>query len=146
MNDQDALRARAGKLAAESAAASDATSWFELLYQGAAGGEATIPWASLAANPHLVQWARARSLRGTGRTALVVGCGFGDDAEFVASLGFNVVAFDISPTAIGGARSRFPGSSVDYTPGDPLNPPASWRGALAPARGGYAVPPTHRPA
>jgi hypothetical protein len=30
-NDQDALRARAGKLAAEPAAASDATSWFELL-------------------------------------------------------------------------------------------------------------------
>src|SRR5262249_23612103 len=73
MNDQDALRARAGKLAAESAAASDATSWFELLYQAAARGEATIPWASLAPNPHLVQWARARSLRGTGRTALVAG-------------------------------------------------------------------------
>src|SRR5260221_4152694 len=45
MNDQDALRARAGKLAAESAAASDATSWFELLYQAAAPAEATIPSA-----------------------------------------------------------------------------------------------------
>src|SRR5258708_17215359 len=89
-----------------------------------------MPWARPAANPHLVQWARARLVRGTGRTALVVGCGFGDDAEFVASLGFNVVAFDISRTAIGGARSRFPGSSVDYTPGDLLNPPASWRGAF----------------
>ena len=127
VNDQDALRAEAGKLAAGPAAASDATSWFELLYQAAARGEATIPWASLAPNPLLVQWARARSLHGTGRTALVVGCGFGDDAEFVASLGFNVVAFDISPTAIDGARSRFPGSSVDYTPGDLLSPPASWR-------------------
>src|SRR6516225_3372724 len=68
MNDQDALRAEAGKLAAEPAAASDATSWFELLYQAAARGEATIPWASLAPNPLLVQWAAARSLRGTGRT------------------------------------------------------------------------------
>ena len=48
MNDQDALRAEAGKLAAEPAAASGATSWFELLYQAAARGEATIPWASLA--------------------------------------------------------------------------------------------------
>src|SRR5215469_7012625 len=141
--DQDALRARAGKLAAESAAGSDATSWFELLYQAAARGEATIPWARLAPNAHLVQWARARSLRGVGRTALVVGCGFGDDAEFVASLGFSVVAFDISPTAIDRARSRFPGSSVDYTPGDLLNPPASWRGAFDLVVEIYTVQPLH---
>lgn len=130
MTDQDALRAHAGRLAAESAAAGDATSWFEQLYQAAARGEFVIPWASLVPNPHLVQWATARSLRGTGRTAVVVGCGFGDDAEFVASLGFDVVAFDISPTAIEGARSRFPGSSVNYTPGDLLNPAASWLGAF----------------
>jgi SAM-dependent methyltransferase len=90
-----------------------------------------------------VQWARARSLRGTGRTALVVGCGFGDDAEFAASLGFNVVAFDISPTAIDGARSRFPGSSVHYTPGDLLNPPASWRGAFDLVVEIYTVQPLH---
>ena len=63
MTDQDALRAEAGKLAAESAAASDATSWFELLYQAAARGEVTIPWASLAPNPLLVPWARARCTR-----------------------------------------------------------------------------------
>ena len=143
MNDQDALRAEAGKLAAGPAAASDATSWFELLYQAAARGEATIPWASLAPHPLLVQWARARSLRGTGRTALVVGCGFGDDAEFVASLGFNVVAFDISPTAIDGARSRFPGSPVDYTPGDLLNPPAAWQGAFDLVVEIYTVQPLH---
>jgi SAM-dependent methyltransferase len=141
--DQDALRARAGKLAAELGAASDATSWFELLYQAAARSEATIPWASLAPNPHLVQWATARSLRGTGRTALVVGCGFGDDAEFIASLGFNVVAFDISPTAIDCARSRFPGSCVDYTPGDLLNPPASWLGAFDLVVEIYTIQPLH---
>ena len=141
--EQAALRARAGKLAAEPAAASDATSWFELLYQAAARGEATIPWASLAPNPLLVQWAAARSLRGTGRTALVVGCGFGDDAEFVASLGFTVVAFDISPTAIDGARGRFPGSSVDYTPGDLLNPPAAWRGAFDLVVEIYTIQPLH---
>ena len=90
-----------------------------------------------------MQWARARSLGGTGRTALVVGCGFGDDAEFVASLGCNVVAFDISPTAIDGARSRFPGSSVDYTPGDLLSPPASWRGAFDLVVEIYTVQPLH---
>src|SRR5262249_59055944 len=105
--------------------------------KAAARGQGQSPWARLAPTPHRVQWARARSLRGPGRSALVVGCGFGDDAEFVASRGFNVVAFDISPTAIDGARGRFPGSSVDYTPGDLLNPPASWRGALHLAAGIY---------
>ena len=125
-NDQDALRAQGGKLTARSAAADDGPGWFELLYQAAARGEIAIPWASFVPNPHLVRWGTACSLRGTGRTALVVGCGFGDDAEFVASLGFNVVAFDISPTAIDGARRRFPGSSVNYTQGDLLNPLDSW--------------------
>jgi SAM-dependent methyltransferase len=129
-NDQDALRAQGGKLAAASAAASDGPSWFEVLYQAAARGEVAVPWASFAPNPHLVRWATARSLRGTDRTALIVGCGFGDDAEFAASLGFNVVAFDISPTAIDSARRRFPESGVNYTPGDLLNPPDSWFAAF----------------
>src|SRR5262249_16486051 len=111
--------------------------------KAAARGQGQSPWARLAPTPHRVQWARARSLRGTGRTALVVGCGFGDDAEFVASRGFNVVAFDISPTAIDGARGRFPGSSVDYTPGDLLNPPAPRQGAFRPRVEIYTVQPLH---
>src|SRR5262249_44401250 len=143
MSDQDALRAEAGKLAAESAAASDATSWFELLYQAAARGEATIPWASLAPNPHLVQWARARPLPGPGPPPRVAGCGFGDDAGSAASPGLGVVAFDIPPTAIDGARGRFPGSAVDYPPGDLLNPPASWRGAFDLVVEIYTVQPLH---
>src|SRR5262249_300767 len=54
-----------------------------------------------------------------------------------------VVAFDISPTAIDGARGRFPGSAVDYTPGDLLNPPASWRGAFDLVVEIYTVQPPH---
>jgi SAM-dependent methyltransferase len=138
MNDRDALRTQAGKLAV-----ADAANGFELLYQAAARGEFTIPWASHAPNRWLAGWATARSLRGTGRTALVVGCGFGDDAEFVASLGYSVVAFDISPTAIDGARSRFPGSPVDYTPGDLLNPPGSWLGAFDLVVEIYTIQPLH---
>ena len=60
MNDQDALRAEAGKLAAESAAASDATSWFELLYQAAARGEATIPWPTARGAGWVRGWPRGR--------------------------------------------------------------------------------------
>ena len=126
MNERDGLRARVGKLAAD-----DATNWFEPLYQAAARGELTIPWASQAPNPRLVEWAAGRPRPATGCTALVVGCGFGDDAEFVANLGYSVAAFDISPTAIDGARSRFPGSPVDYTTEDLLDPPCSWLGAFA---------------
>jgi ubiquinone/menaquinone biosynthesis C-methylase UbiE len=59
-----------------------------------------------------------------------VGCGLGDDAEHVASLGFRTVAFDIAPTAIRGARRRFPGSPVEYVVADLLALPAEWRGGF----------------
>jgi ubiquinone/menaquinone biosynthesis C-methylase UbiE len=60
--------------------------------------------------------------------AVVVGCGFGDDAEFVASMGFATTAFDVSPTAIVEAVRRFPRSTVDYVVADLLDPPSSWSG------------------
>ncbi len=44
--------------------------------------------------------------------AVVIGCGLGADAEYVASLGFDTTSFDISGTAIRLARQRFPGSAV----------------------------------
>jgi SAM-dependent methyltransferase len=66
---------------------------------------------------------------GSGR-ALVVGCGLGDDAELLASLGYDVVAFDYSPTAIERCRARFPGSPVEYLVADLLDPPAAWRRAF----------------
>jgi SAM-dependent methyltransferase len=78
----------------------------------------------------LVQWAHARPVRGEGRRALVVGSGLGADAEYVAGLGFDTVAFDISVTAVRAARRRFPHSAVHYLPADVLDPPAHWRGAF----------------
>ncbi len=61
---------------------------------------------------------------------MVVGCGLGDDAEFIAGLGFQTTAFDISPTAIAAARRRFAGSAVRYQAADLLSPPAAWRHAF----------------
>jgi SAM-dependent methyltransferase len=55
-----------------------------------------------------------------------VGCGLGDDAEFIAGLGFQTVAFDIAPTAIATARRRFPGSPVQYRTANLLDPPSDW--------------------
>ena len=108
----------------------DPTGWFEPLYRAAAAGEAVVPWDDHAASPLLVSWSRGRGIDGRGRRAIVVGCGLGDDAEHVASLGFETVAFDIAPTAIAGARRRFPDSTVEYVVADLLDLPAAWRGAF----------------
>jgi SAM-dependent methyltransferase len=123
--DQDASR-----LAAESFAAGDPTGWFERLYAAAEKGEAVVPWARLEPRPLLVEWARARDLRGDGKRALVVGSGFGDDAEYFAGLGFQTVAFDVSPSAIRAAQRRFPDSEVEYVAADLLDPPPEWRQAF----------------
>ena len=123
----DADRRYARQLAADSIARGDATGWFERLYAAAEQGTATVPWADLAPNPRLVS--ALAGLPGGGR-ALVVGCGLGDDAEHVASLGFTTVAFDVSPTAIAAARRRFPRSTVQYVTADLLSPPRAWVGAF----------------
>ena len=96
----------------------DPTGWFEPAYAQANGDRAAIPWAEKGINPHLIEWAERTSLTGTGQTALVIGCGLGDDAEYLASLGFAVTAFDISPTAVAWCRQRFPHSPVNYLAAD----------------------------
>jgi SAM-dependent methyltransferase len=118
----------AGRLAEQSIAAGDPTGWFERLYAAAEAGETAVPWDRRAPNPFLTQWASQRGLAGTG--ALVVGCGLGDDAEFIAGLGFQTVAFDISPSAIAAARRRYPGSPVQYVVANLLDPPREWQHAF----------------
>jgi SAM-dependent methyltransferase len=114
------------RLAAGALAAGEPTAWFEQLYAEASAGTAVVPWDRPEPSALLVDWARA--LSGGGRPAMVVGCGPGRDAEFIAGLGFATTAFDISPTAIAAARSRHPGSMVDYQVADLLDLPAAWRG------------------
>lgn len=119
----------ARRLAADSVLANDPTGWFELLYAEAEAGKAIVPWGG-SPSRMLVEWAARRGLDGHGRRALVVGCGLGDDAEFVASLGFATVAFDVATSAVRAARCRFPGSRVEYITADLLNPPAPWHRAF----------------
>jgi SAM-dependent methyltransferase len=118
------------RLAAESLAADDPTGWFERLYAAAEEGEAVVPWNRGTPHRMLVEWARTRDLDGAGRRALVVGCGVGDDAEYVAAFGFGTVAFDVADTAVRTARRRFPDSDVQYLTADLLDPPAHWREAF----------------
>ena len=110
------------QLAKKSLENDDPTGWFEELYQTAEGDESAIPWADLQVNPNFDSWIKNRQLEGRGKTALVVGCGLGDDAETLAQLGFAVVAFDISPTAISWCKKRFPNSQVNYLVDDLLQP------------------------
>jgi RimJ/RimL family protein N-acetyltransferase/SAM-dependent methyltransferase len=121
---------RSKDIGTESLPTGDPTGWFEQLYAAAELGEAVVPWDRGAPRLLLVQWAEARQLDGEGKRALVVGCGFGDDAEYVAGLGFETVAFDVAPTAVRSAERRFPDSNVEYVVADLLDPPARWRGAF----------------
>lgn len=126
----DPKRSGARDLAAKHLAHGDAIGWFEPLYAQAAGEAQNIPWADLRPNPNLVEWLDAKAIRGEGQTALVVGCGLGDDAEWLSDRGFEVTAFDISPTAIDWCRRRFPTSRVAYEVADLLRLPSHWQNAF----------------
>jgi SAM-dependent methyltransferase len=112
-------------------ATGDPTGWFERLYAAAAVGVTGVPWDRHAPSPLLVRWATDRGLHSppgrAAKSALIVGCGLGEDAEFISSLGFRTVAFDISVSAIQAARERFPGSAVTYSVADLMTPPPGWR-------------------
>jgi SAM-dependent methyltransferase len=107
--------------------AADPTGWFEPLYAAAERGETEVPWDRGAPNPLLVEWTGEHAPSGDGRRAIVVGSGLGDDAEHVGGLGFQTIAFDISPTAVRSARRRFPDSPVEYVVADLLDAPPAWR-------------------
>jgi SAM-dependent methyltransferase len=108
----------------------DPTAWFDRLYVSAERGEAQIPWDREGPHPRLADWAERAGVRGEGRRAMVVGSGLGQDAEYVAGLGDDTVAFDFSPTAVETARRRHPESRVSYEVADLLAPPDRWTGAF----------------
>ncbi len=122
------LRARARALAQRAVAEGRPTRWFDELYREAERGDATIPWADREPNPHLMAWLARRSIH-AGR-ALDVGSGLGDNAEALASLGYEVTAFDVSASAVAQTKRRFPDTRVDYQVADVLALPSSWRGAF----------------
>ena len=104
--------------------------FFDCLYVAAGGGGEPLPWDRGGAPQQLLaDWAAYRGLRGpggAGKRAVVVGCGLGGDAEFLARLGFAVVGFDFSAPAIEAARALNPTSTVDYEVADLLALPEGW--------------------
>ena len=121
-------RRRAREIAHAYLSRGDARGWFEDLYGRAEKGSAVIPWTDMTPNPNLVRWLRRCQPKGTGKTALVIGCGLGDDAEELCRLGFETTAFDISATAVGWCQRRFPASTVNYRVADLFEPPPAWDG------------------
>lgn len=119
-------RERTKEIQAEFAEKGDALGWFDALYKEANGDNERIPWADLEPNKYLRIWAEQTNLRGNNRTALVVGCGLGDDAKFLHDLGFRVTAFDISPTAIEWARKLHSESDIKFVAADLFDPPKEW--------------------
>jgi SAM-dependent methyltransferase len=103
--------------------------WFEEFYACANGDIHKVYWADLKPNPLLLAWIEKHgTLRG--RRAITIGCGLGDDAEALANHGCQVIAFDISASAIAMCLQRYPNSTVDYRVADLFNPPAEWHRAF----------------
>ena len=109
----------------------DDPAWFDTLYAEAGRDPQRIPWGALEPHPMLVEWCvRELAPAGGSLSVLVVGCGLGDDAEHLASLGHEVTAFDISPEAVAWCRTRFAAAAVRYEVADLFALPAAWHGAF----------------
>jgi SAM-dependent methyltransferase len=126
IEDLEQKRERVREIASEHYKRGDVTGWFEALYAEAAGDNEYIPWADLEPNRFFRQWAESTGLAGNGRTALVVGCGLGDDAKYLHDLGFKVTAFDISPTAIEWAKRLHADTDIRFEVMDLFEPFRGW--------------------
>ena len=108
---------------AKSAVNDEPIGWFDQLY-GMAGRDSTIiPWARMAPNPKMMNWVEKNCHTGN---VLIIGCGLGDDAIGLESIGFSVTAFDISEQCIEWCKDRFPNSKVEWCVGDILHPNPEW--------------------
>jgi 2-polyprenyl-3-methyl-5-hydroxy-6-metoxy-1,4-benzoquinol methylase len=125
--DMTKSRTRVRELATAAYANGDYTGWFETLYAEAEGNLDAIPWADRKVNPWLLDWIATSQLNLQDLRVLVVGCGLGDDGEYLARFGAKVTAFDLSQTAIDWCHTRFPDSKVNYQAVDLFTAPAAWK-------------------
>ena len=101
--------------------------WFEELYSTADRDDDWIPWSDGHPNPLLVEWAVGQQDLGR---ALVVGCGLGEDAAFLDQRGWDVTAFDLSPTAVEWAKELFSESKVEWLTANLLDLPEEWNSSF----------------
>ena len=106
---------------------SQPTLWFETLYANSSKDGDGVPWAEMDTHPSFKSWLVQHPLDGRGKSALVVGCGVGDDAIALEALGFDVTAFDVSASAIDYCKERFPQSKVTFLQADLLEDQPQWQ-------------------
>ncbi len=104
----------------------DPTGWFDSIYKRANGDHTKVFWADLEASPYLVSWLENNPIDKISKRACVIGCGVGDDAEALSEFGFEVIAFDISPTAIKLCKNRYQNTKVNYIVADLFDYPKEW--------------------
>ncbi|MBU1642506.1 methyltransferase domain-containing protein [bacterium] len=90
----------------------EATEWFDGYYKEANKEVDAVAWAKGEANPLLREY--LDSVNAATASAIVIGCGLGDDAYALYEAGFDVTAIDISPEAISWAKERFGGTAIDF--------------------------------
>lgn len=98
-----------------------ASAWFDDLYKNNKTSQENIPWARQAVNPLLLSYLdEPREHNGT---ALVIGCGLGDDAKALEDAGYEVTAIDVSQTALDLAKERFFDSHIIFEKQDIFDMP-----------------------
>ena len=119
------LRNRILSMARSAEANNDPLAWFEDLYQSSEGNDSKIPWSRGEPHQFLVEWTESNSPKGK---ALIVGSGLGEDAAHLAKLGWDVTAFDISPTAIEWSSRIYDGLNIQWRVENLLDLPEDWIG------------------
>lgn len=102
-----------------------ATEWFDDLYAKNKETQGNIPWAKMVVNPVLSKYLTESTTR-KGK-ALVIGCGLGDDAQALALAGYDVLAIDVSQTALDLAEERFPSSNIVFEKQDIFDMPEKYQ-------------------
>lgn len=124
---------------------------FEQTYRDAAGDPARVPWADRRPCQCMMAWlnAEAPTLVRCGARAAVVGCGLGEDAVALVERGYDVVAFDCSPTAIEWAKGLHPSHADIFIHADLFALPARMRhrfDLVVEVHTLQSLPPEYRPA
>lgn len=124
MNEHDPIKYK--KMVKSYQKNDDPTGWFENIYKNANGNYKDVFWADLEPSPNLVVWVKKHPLKSKNSKAVVIGCGVGDDCEFLSQSGYEVIGFDISPSAIKLCINRYPHSKVNYLVADLFNYSKDW--------------------
>ncbi len=101
-----------------------ASELFEEMYKKHENNHENIPWARKDVNP-LLQTYLDNCEEHKGK-ALVIGCGLGDDAYALENAGYDVLAIDVSQTALDLAQKRFSDSNILFKKQDIFDMPQKY--------------------